>query len=246
MGDRHALIDAPERRHIAVTEFELREGSEGGLVLRGHASVFDNPYDVLGGPSRGGWTETVDRRAFQVTLAAQPDVHLLINHEGMPLARTKSGTMQLSTDARGLFVKAHLDTADPDVQRLQTKMKRGDMDEMSFAFRTKADKWSDDDSQRTLTEVSLHKGDVSVVNWGANPAAGAELKTMRAAMEFLTGVNPDEALAEMRALGDDAPAQLERASEALSSLRRTLTPPKAGRRLSLVEAMAVVGGDLQL
>lgn len=243
MVDRHALIDAPERRSVAVSEFELRADGGNSLSFTGYASVFDRPYDVLGGAPRG-WTETVDRRAFDATLAAKPDLHLLINHEGMPLARTKSGTMRLSTDSRGLHVSADLDRRDPDVQRLETKMTRGDMDEMSFAFRTKADEWSDDDSQRRLTEVSIHKGDVSVVNFGANPATTGAQLNMRSVLDFLVGVSPEEAAAEMRSFADAA-ADMARAGEAIAALRRLL-PGRAARSLSLAEARAVVAGDLEL
>jgi HK97 family phage prohead protease len=238
MVDRRTLIDAPERRAIAASDFEMKKAGDS-LVLTGYASVFDHPYDILGGAPRG-WTETVDRRAFDVTLAGKPDVHLLINHEGMPLARTKSGTLQLGTDARGLLVTANLDRKDPDVQRLETKMQRGDMDEMSFAFRVKADDWSDDDSQRRLTEVSLHKGDVSVVNFGANPATNAELNSIRSALDLLADMHPDTALAELRSTGSDVVTQAARAAEALSVLRRRLAPPRAARRMTLAEARAVI------
>ena len=101
------------------------------LILTGYASVFNAPYEVYGGPPMG-WTETIDRRAFDQTLSEKPDLHLLINHEGMPLARTKSGTLQLSADNHGLKVTAQLDRSDPDVQRIEPKMQRGDMNEMSF------------------------------------------------------------------------------------------------------------------
>jgi len=243
MVDRRSLIDAPERRSIAATEFEIR-AQGGGLALIGYASVFGKPYTVLGGAPRG-WTETVDRRAFDTTLAGKPDLHLLINHEGMPLARTKSGTMRLSTDSTGLHVEADLDPGDPDVQRLRPKMERGDMDEMSFAFRVKADEWSDDESQRTLTEVSLHKGDVSVVNFGANPAASAQLN-MRSVLDFLADVDPQEAAAELRALEAALdPAQAARAIEQLVAVRRLL-PARGKRALSRAEAAAVLSGDMEL
>jgi HK97 family phage prohead protease len=242
MVDRRTLIDAPERRTIAATDFELRQIGDS-LNLTGYASIFDNPYDVLGGAPRG-WTEVVDRRAFAVTLANKPDVHLLINHEGMPLARTKSGTLHLDTDARGLLVKADLDRRDPDVQRLETKMARGDMDEMSFAFRVKKDAWSDDDSQRRLTEVSLHKGDVSVVNFGANPATSAQLN-MRSVLDYLACVAPEDAVAELRSLGAAGAGDAERAAEQLAAVRRLL-PGRASRSLSLAEARAIVSGDLEL
>lgn len=242
MVDRRSLIDAPERRSIAATDFELRQAGDS-LMLSGYASVFDHPYDVLGGAPRG-WTEVVDRRAFDVTLTGKPDVHLLINHEGMPLARTKSGTLRLGTDARGLLVTADLDRRDPDVQRLETKMTRGDMDEMSFAFRVKADAWSDDDSQRRLTEVSLHKGDVSVVNFGANPATSAELN-MRSVLDYLTQVRPEDAAAELRTLDQKGAGDMARAAERLAELRR-LMPGREARSLSRAEALAVVSGDLEL
>jgi HK97 family phage prohead protease len=236
MVDRRTLIDAPERRSIAASDFDIRSDGDS-LTLTGYASIFDYPYDVMGGAPRG-WTEIVDRRAFDVTLGAKPDVHLLINHEGMPLARTKSGTLHLSTDGRGLKVSADLDRRDPDVQRLETKMQRGDMDEMSFAFRVKADKWSDDDSQRRLTEVSLHKGDVSVVNFGASDATSAQLNSLRSALDVVAGCELEEALAELRSADGDVLGRLAEAERALAALRRSMTP-KASRTLSLAEALKI-------
>ena len=54
-------------------------------------------------------------------------------------------------------------------------MQRGDMNEMSFAFRVLKQVWSENDTQRRITEISLDKGDVSLVNFGANPATSAQL-----------------------------------------------------------------------
>ncbi len=156
----------------------------------------------------------------------------------MPLARTKSGTLTLGTDTRGLLVTATLDRRDPDVQRLETKMTRGDMDEMSFAFRVKADKWSDDDSQRNLTEVSLHKGDVSVVNFGANPATSAQLNSLRAALDVVADLEPEAALAELRSDGADVLVRVAAARDALTTLHRSLTP-KSRQTLTLQEALKI-------
>ncbi|CAN5407954.1 hypothetical protein BH09ACT7_BH09ACT7_05060 [soil metagenome] len=175
---RKELVDVRELR--ATGKFEIRAAGTGELELAGYASTFE-PYDIYGGPAKGGWIEQLDPRAFDRTLREKPDLHLLINHEGMPLARTKSGTLILSVDTHGLRVEAKLDRSDPDVQRLETKMARGDMDEMSFAFRVTAQTWSaapnsaDPQSHRMITEVNLHKGDVSVVNFGANPTTHAEV-----------------------------------------------------------------------
>lgn len=240
MVDRKQLLDSPERRGIAAVQFELRADPADADTLRltGHASVFNNAYDVMGGPP-WGWREIVDPAAFDRTLSENPDLHLLINHEGMPLARTKSGTLTLSTDKRGLLVDARLSRRDPDVQRLETKMARGDMDEMSFAFRVKADQWNEDESERRLLEVSLHKGDVSVVNFGANPATSAQLNSLDAALDVLERLEADAAVAELRAAGgEDAAARVIRARDTLTEVARTLTP-KPRRRLLLTEALAI-------
>lgn len=205
------ITDAPERRSIASNEFEIRddEGDDNALVLTGYASTFQ-PYEMYGGPANGGWIEQIDPHAFDKTLREKPDLHLLINHAGMPLARTKSGTLTLGVDGHGLRVESPLDRTDPDVQRLEPKMRRKDMDEMSFAFRVKAQEWSvapgyedldDDMSLRKITEVSLHKGDVSVVNFGANPTTHADIRSTIDALEMLANSDADD-LAEVRSDAD--------------------------------------------
>lgn len=215
-ADRDDRKDVWEHRR--TSSFEVREDSDT-ITLTGYASTFE-PYEMYGGPDAGGWIEQLDRAAFTNTLREKPDLHLLINHEGMPLARTKSDTLQLSVDRHGLKVTAQLDRSDPDVQRLEPKMRRKDMDEMSFAFRVKGQKWEcteefpeDNYALRTITEVSLHKGDVSVVNFGANPTTSAELKSVDQALAFLADCDPG-ALAEIRSDGE----LLRRARAVLNSL----------------------------
>ncbi|ASZ74089.1 capsid maturation protease [Mycobacterium phage Squint] len=199
------VTDHPEHRSIPMDRMEVREDSDDNvLVLEGYASTFEQ-YEMYGGPANGyGWIEQLDRRAFEKTLREKPDLHLLVNHAGTPLARTKSGTLDLSVDDKGLKVVARLDKRDPDVQSLAVKMERGDMDEMSFAFRVKAQKWEatdefpeDDQALRTITEVSLHKGDVSVVNFGANPTTSVGLRSLPEALRFLAEADEEE-LAEVR------------------------------------------------
>lgn len=203
------LLGAPERRAFKCEQFELRATSDATLKLSGYASVFERGYEMLGGPERGGWVEVVDRHAFDETLKRKPDVHLLINHEGMPLARTKSGTLSLATDSTGLLVDADLDRSDPDVQRLEVKMSRGDMDEMSFAFRTIRHEFNDDESERRLLELNLDKGDVSVVNFGASPHTSAGLRAYDA-LALLASADLDPESLDM--------AEVRSAHEALGRL----------------------------
>lgn len=200
-----------ERRRFTASDVEIREADDGTLRLTGYASVTETPYEV------GFYSETIKRGAFKRTLGEQPDVQLLVNHEGLPLARTKSGTLSLSEDERGLKVDADLDPEDPEVQSLVRKMRRGDIDQMSFAFQATDQDWNDDYTERHIRGVSLHRGDVSVVNQAANPAATASVRSAEAlrALQRLGGEAVIAGLAEWR---DHTLLPLEeRAGKALSS-----------------------------
>jgi HK97 family phage prohead protease len=172
---RDQLRNVREVRHWGLSNVEVREDADAGTVrFAGYATVFEREYEVH--DAFGAYTERIAPTAFGRTLREDPDVVLVVNHEGLPLARTKSGTLRLSTDQVGLRVDAELDPEDPDVRALLPKMRRGDVDEMSFAFRVNDQVWSSDYTDRLITEVNLHRGDVSVVTFGANPHTLAALR----------------------------------------------------------------------
>ncbi len=164
-----------------------RDGSDTeveALRVEGHASVFDYEYKVYGGPPYG-WIERIVEGAFDETLAEDPDVVFLRNHEGMPLARTKSKTLELGVDDVGLKVRTDLDMANPEVQALASALQRGDVDEMSFAFRVTEQLWrehpdyeGDEMSGRDISGVNLNRGDVSAVTFGASDATDIDILRM--------------------------------------------------------------------
>jgi len=164
---RWCVTGADEKR-IAYTTLDLRQ-ADNGTTLYGYAALFDSPSEPM------PFIEYVKRGAFSKTLNDGADVRLLIDHEGVPLARTKSGTMRLMEDERGLAVEADLDPMNPDAARVISAMKRGDLSQMSFAFRTIKDSWSDDRSTRELREVQLY--DVSVVTFPAYEETVAEIRS---------------------------------------------------------------------
>ena len=168
---RWCITGADERR-VAYTTLEMREDVAGNRLV-GYAAVFDSPSEPM------PFTEYVKRGAFQKTIKDGADVRLLIDHEGVPLARTRSGTLMLEEDERGLKVMADLDPLNPDAARVISAMRRGDMTQMSFAFRTIKDSWSADRSVRELREVQLF--DVSVVTFPAYEATVAELRNSNTA-----------------------------------------------------------------
>ena len=158
-----------ERRTYTVQDVEARQADDGVMRLSGYAAVFNDASVPL------PFKERIAPGAFRKTLSEAPDVRLLINHEGLPLARTKNGTLTLTEDDRGLRFDAEL--ADTQEARdIYTLVSRGDVDQMSFAFRVIRQNWSKDKTERTLTEVSLADGDVSVVTYPAYPTTTVEAR----------------------------------------------------------------------
>lgn len=220
-SDRERLLGVREERSRSVGDLEFRKDKKSGqYILEGYAATYD-PYDVHGGPSAGGWVEQLSATAFDETLAAQPDVQLLINHEGTPLARTKSGTLKLTRDRHGLRVWASLDPSDPDVQRLAPKMLRKDMTEMSFAFRVTDQDWDTSYSHRTIRSLNLEKGDVSVVNYGMNPGTQAIISDGVGALAQLS----NKELVELRKLDQN---QVRRAVANLMAISGAPVAPGMG------------------
>ena len=168
-----------ERRTFTVRDVEARQADDGTMRLRGYAAVFNDDSVPL------PFIERIAPGAFRKTLSETPDVRLLINHEGLPLARTKNGTLSLTEDDRGLYMDATIaDTSEGrDLYKL---VERGDVDQMSFAFRVIRQKWNEDRTTRTLTEVSLADGDVSVVTYPAYPTTTVEAReALRTAIQAI-------------------------------------------------------------
>ena len=143
----------------------------------------------------GWYTERIMAGAFTKTLREKPDVQFLLNHTGLPLARTTNSTLTLRETDDGLEYDAVTDSDDPDAQTVARKINSGLMDQCSFAFRVTRQNWSEDYDVREITEVDLNRGDVSVVNYGANPNTSV---VMRSLLQDL-GELPETEIAELRA-----------------------------------------------
>lgn len=226
-----------EIRRSPTPKFECR-ASNGTLTVAGYACVTGVPYDM-------SWmVESVSAGAFAKTLAEKPDVQLLLNHgdggSGLPLARTTNDSLDLEEDEKGLHFVGRMSDSDPDAQILASKVDSGLLDQCSMAFQAIRSAWSEDFDERDIQEISLSRGDVSVVNYAASPTTSV---TMRSVGEFLSAMPDDELEAFLRSLradqkkqeapdGEDAPTlvslmDMVRALEpdALTEFRSLLLPP---------------------
>lgn len=157
---------------MARMQIRAAAGGAGGTrrLFTGYASVTEAPYEMY--DWYGPYTEIVRQGAFGKTLSEGCDTAFLMNHGGVTMARTKGGTLRLAEDDIGLDTQADIDTARSDVAILASAVEGGEVDEMSFAFWITRGMWSPDYEQFDILEVSLDKGDVSAVNYGANPHTG--------------------------------------------------------------------------
>lgn len=191
-------ISGREYRTARFTDFDLRRVGDI-YKFDGLASVTDHEYDM------GWYGETMRSGCFTGTLSQSPDVQLLVNHDGLPIART--GKNMTLTEDSGLRVQADLNPALPRVEEVALTAADGLIDQMSFAFRALRQEWDDDHEHRVITEVDINRGDVSIVNQGANPATSFSL---RDAHEFLEAMSRDEFVELMRSIDPEAvpPAEI--------------------------------------
>lgn len=161
--------------HFARSEFRVEQRAEAkGKTIVGYAALYSTMLRT------SMMREMIAPGAFDSVL--EDDVRCLFNHDdNQVLGRTKSGTVRLSLDEKGLRYECDL----PDTSTandLVKLMERGDIGESSFAFNIAADgsSWSypeDDVPLRTITKIS-RLYDVSPVTYPAYDTTSVALRSM--------------------------------------------------------------------
>ena len=163
-------------------------GADGtGMEFDGYASVYEQPYEMY--DFFGPYTEVVSAGAATDSLnRADLDVPLVLQHYSLRrIARTTNGSLTLTQDEHGLRALApSLDPEDADVAYIAPKLRAGLIDEMSFMFRITAGHWSPDYSEYRIDQFDIHRGDVAIVGYGANPATSASLRAAPSRAEALS------------------------------------------------------------
>lgn len=150
--------------------------------VEGYASVVGKKYDMW--DMFGEYTEQVSPGAFDKTLSKNPDVAFLVNHRGVTMARTTNGSLELAADQKGLKSVAYLNPKRNDVRDLVLAIEDKDVTEMSFAFLIDDGEWNEDYTEYTINQVDLDRGDVSAVNYGANPYTSVSARQLEVIRDF--------------------------------------------------------------
>jgi len=152
--------------------FETKE--DGQEVVVGYGSIFNSRSENL-----GGFYEYISPAAISEETIAKSDVRALINHDqNLILARSTTGTLNLTVDEKGL--KYEFDIPETSYGKdLAINMKNGNLNQSSFAFTvaSNGDEWSTDEDGndiRTITSID-RLYDVAVVTYPAYSQADSDL-----------------------------------------------------------------------
>jgi HK97 family phage prohead protease len=165
-------FDAEVRNHKAIIEkreFRMESAEYEGQTVRGYAAVYNSDSEWM-----GGFYEQIAKGAFDDVM--DNDTRAYWNHdESLLLGRVSSGTLRMSTDDRGLYYEVDLPNTSY-ANDLVELMKRGDVNQSSFAFLIERDRWEERDGKtyRIIEKVSRLL-DVSPVSQPAYPDATSEL-----------------------------------------------------------------------
>lgn len=174
-----------EFRAFAPDDVEMRAEGDG-MSFSGRAIVYNSPSLPL------PFTERILPGAATRSLKARNEIKALIGHDpNLVIGSTRAGTLRLSEDDRG--VMADIDLPETSYGRdLSVSIARRDITSMSFGFTVVKDKWNDDYTERTISELRVHE--VSVVAMPAYPSTTALVRAVPR-LAHRTGLEAD-ALAE--------------------------------------------------
>lgn len=170
------MNDNREIRTFRLIEFRADGPEDQAPQITGNAAVYNSPSVDL-----GGFIEVIEPGFFEGVLSG--DTRALFNHDAnYVLGRTTSGTLRLVDHDAGLGFQVE----PPDTGMIRdlvlAPMKRGDIDQCSFAFTVKpgGDEWNERPDglwQRTLKRGGCQElFDISVVTYPAYPETSAQTR----------------------------------------------------------------------
>ena len=190
-------LDKREYRKIDAALMETRTADDGGMIVEGYATTFDQPYQ-LWRDKEMTVNEQVDRNAFAET--DMTDVIMQYDHEGRVFARIANGTLELEADEHGLKIRANLGGTEIGRQLFE-EIQGGYTNKMSFGFTvTGEEKKTTRDADghitvlRTITKIGK-LFDVSAVSLPANDATEISARSVGDGLiaEVLKEVQAEEA-----------------------------------------------------
>lgn len=141
-----------ERPVCELRAIDPLEG-QSGSIIEGYAIIYEEKRAV------GNWFYEIIKRGA-LDGADLTDVPFFVHHNDrkIPLARSRrnrgNSTLTLTPDDKGLHFRAELDVeGNAEAKALYSAVKRSDIDNMSFAFSMKEERWLDMDEDMPTREI---------------------------------------------------------------------------------------------
>jgi uncharacterized protein len=182
----------PEFRFFGTEGLELREDRSNPdvITVTGAPIVYNTPYSVR--DQAGEFEETMEPTVVD-SIIDSVDCRFLVNHAGLPLARTLSGTLKLLNTDESLRFAADLDLRSQLANDLASAIERGDVSQMSCGFIVDRDTWDASYSHRSI-QAFRDLCDVSAVTYPASPTTSIEVQRA----EWLEGFRAANPVNEVR------------------------------------------------
>lgn len=157
--------------------------SESSFHITGYAVVFEERTVLYTDPVTGyEYGEVISRNAFDN--CDMSDVILRVDHAGSVLARSRTGSLNLTVDEHGLKIDADL-SGSPEARNVFEAVKNKLYDKMSFAFVCGNESYDSSTNTRRV-ETIKQLLDVSIVDF---PAYDATEVSARSRFEDLAGAD---------------------------------------------------------
>ena len=181
-------IEERRKTPISMAPIEVREDNSSRLKrprVSGYAAVYYRKGDTATEYSPDGFTERIERGAFDRALRENQDVVALFDHDTRHLlGRTGAGTLELESDERGLHYT--ISTADTTIARdVLANIRAGNLTGSSFAFVVRKEEWEeleDGTAIRTVKDVDLF--DVGPVTKPAYDGTSTEAAAARGSLRL--------------------------------------------------------------
>jgi hypothetical protein len=147
-----------EFRSMPVRELRV---NEDGKKITGYASIFNEETEIA-----SFFREVIRPGAFKRAIRENQNVYALKNHDpNLILARTANDSLALKEDKKGLWIE--FDPPDTQTGRdMVEEIRTGLVDEMSFAFMSVEEKWTEKKDELSLREIiDVDLFDVSPVTY---------------------------------------------------------------------------------
>ncbi len=165
-----------KRKNYQVRNFrslDLNANDEAAeKIISGYFIVFNSETELY----EGCFEEIAPESFDNVDLS---DVRALIDHEtSKVLGRTKSGTLTLSVDAKGVYGEIKVNEQDTAATNLYSRVQRGDVDQCSFGFNILDEAMETrDDGSYKFTIKAIELFEVSVVTFPAYADTAVEARS---------------------------------------------------------------------